>query len=250
MSASVIFENGNRRVVGEARIVDGIIHNSLTFYEDDRKVMFAMLYKRKFLEFDSKQFKQLSGYSFINTFLERGIEKMTIRNILTCFKNETGRARWDVVIFLKNGMEYEYLCNNCYRERLLFLFKKKVCSAHLLDCNVTYHELSDLTINDVLDYVGRVNIPCVQGNSHWKDGNFYFEDYDMEIPTYTDVFNRITDTKNLKRMDYFNTGHLFKLTDDTKKELAKRKFLSGQVPMLLAVDSKGYGIFDGVPYMN
>ena len=253
MNDSFIWENGNRKVVGEAWIIGGVVHNSLTFYEDDREVVFAVLHKKKFLEFDSKQFKQLSGYSFINTFLEQGIEKITIRNILTCFKNETGRARWNIVISLKNGMEYEYLGASCCSERLFFPFKDEVCSATLLSQsrNVTYHELSDLTINDILGCSVSVYIPQLEISSHWKIGKFCFEDYGFEIPTYYDVFNRITDIKNLKRMDYFNTGHLFKITDDTKKELAKRKLLTGQeVPMLLAIDSNGYGIFDGIPYMN
>ena len=61
MFDTVIFERGNRKVVGEAQTIKGDVHNVLTFYEDDKEVMCAILHKRKFLEFNSSQFKKTFG---------------------------------------------------------------------------------------------------------------------------------------------------------------------------------------------
>ena len=251
MSDSIIWENENRKVVGETRFdMSRKKCNSLTFYEDGRKVVCVVLSNiGGFFEFDSKQFKQLSGYSFINTFLEQGIGKMTIRNILNCFIEVNGDS-WGVNIYLKNGVSYY---RHCFEKngRLYFSFKSASCVADLLDYNVTYHELNDLIISDIWNYVDIDSIKILHLQSFNSEiGKFCFEDYGFKIPINNDVFFYIKDIKNLKRIDFFNTGHFFKLTDDTKKELAKRKLLTGEVPVLTAIDSNGYGIFEGIPYKN
>ena len=247
MFDTVIFERGNRKVVGEAQTFKGDVHNVLTFYEDDKKVMCAILYKRKFLEFKSSQFKKLSGYSFIEIFLREGIEEMKMEDIDDYFC-EPGRALWERLIYLKNGMEYE--CLRSGYKNILFLFKEKVHRGYFKTSGITYRELSRLTIKTVFDHISSIDINGVF-SSDWVGDDFrlIFRDYGMKINAYNEMERYLIDVEYLKKIQYYDTGHFFKLTDETKKELTKRKLLLGELPMLLAVDSNGYAIFDGVPYM-
>ena len=151
-------------------------------------------------------------------------------------------------------MQYKYsFFNYEWDEKLYFEINGKRYGAKLLHRDITYHELSTVTTDNVLDYISEVNTINGLGTYDFfrKDtyNNVYISDYGFEICTYLDVVERIWKAKHLKKTDYFNTGHFFKITNEVKCEFAKRKLLGEELPMLLAVDSNGYGIFDGVSHI-
>lgn len=253
MSDSLIWENENRKVVGRASFINYEDYLSYQLYEDERHVMSVVAYKENFTDSDSEKCKRV--YDFLNSFLEHGIENMTISDIYDSFKDiDCGDGH--ITVYFKNGMEYEYrhgfniLVDRCY-EQIVFEINGKRYGAKLLNRDMTYHELSTLTTENVLDYIDVVYIPNRVNSFDFfmKGFGASIEDYGFRIPTYPDVIKRICNIKNLKKTDFFNTGHLFKITKEVKCEFAKRKLLKEELPALLAVDSNGYGIFDGVSHI-
>lgn len=248
-----VWENGNRRVDGDMDFIDYEDYLSYQLYEDERRVMSILVLEKNFTDSNSEKCKRV--YDFLNSFLEHGIENMTISDIYDSFK-DVKCLDGNVTLYLKNGMKYEYE-RGFYRysctlyEQLFFEINGKRYGAKLLNRDITYHELSTLTTANVLDYIDVVYIPNRVNSFDFfmKGFDASIEDYGFEIPTYPDVVERICNIKNLKKTDFFNTGHLFKITKEVKCEFAKRKLLKEELPALLAVDSNGYGIFDGVSHI-
>lgn len=248
-----IYENGNRRVDGDMDFIDYEDYLSYQLYEDERRVMSILVLEKNFTDSNSEKCKRV--YDFLNSFLEHGIENMTISDIYDSFK-DVKCLDGNVTLYLKNGMKYEYE-RGFYRysctlyEQLFFEINGKRYGAKLLNRDITYHELSTLTTANVLDYIDVVYISNgVDVHDIFMKGfGASIEDYGFRIPIYPDVIKRVCKVKNLKKTDYFNTGHFFKITNEVKCEFAKRKLLGEELPALLAVDSNGYGIFDGVSHI-
>lgn len=247
-----IYENGNRRVA------DYEHSESCTYYlyEGKNRVMFIEVSKKNIVDSDNEEHKKVFG--FLNSFLEHGIENMTISDIYDSFQEVVEFGDGDITVYFKNGMQYEYSFeydryDYGWDEKLFFEINGKSYVAKLLHRDITYHELSTVTTDNVLDYISEVNTIDGVGIYDFfrKDtyNNVYISDYGVEVCTYLDVVERIWKAKHLKKTDYFNTGHFFKITNEVKCEFAKRKLLGEELPALLAVDSNGYGIFDGVSHI-
>lgn len=240
MFNSVIFESGNRKVIGEAHNVNGNMCNVLRFYEDDKEVLFA---RKEDNAFEYESSCDLFKHPFVSVFLYKGIKDFEISEIESYFVY--GKEYWRPTIFFKNGAIFDCtIYEEVGETNFKFTQNGKDLYAIFKDRSATYQKINEYTVEEIVENVEIIYVPKVIEFDYSKKQYFIMYENQKIYLSY----------KALKRYICisFTTGNSFKFFEKTKEYIAKYKLAYGKIPELIDIDKNGYGIFEGqtIPSIN
>jgi hypothetical protein len=248
---------GNRKVVCDAFISDkdNKLHNRFWLYEDEKLLMIAVMSSCDFISYNDRKFKTMPCNEFFNRFITNGLNAFTVKQMIELI-NPTGyrdKKKWDFALIFDSGIEITYENQNQIYYNPYFKIWMEVFDKTIVACpynysnffNHSYDFLKTYAKQDVLDNVERIDIKDVieeYGDKEEDENIIVIKEYGMSFKIYSDIYKRMTKPRNLLKTGFLETGHLFKIRDEDKMQLAKKKVLFSDIPEIKSIDN-GYAVF-------
>lgn len=244
---------GKRKVVCNSYISDkdNKVHNSFLIYEEEKLLMLATLKNSDFIGYNTKKFKAMPCNDFFNRFLAIGLDNFTAGSISTNINNLSYRSKnnFDFVIFVGNDIEVycnahsRYKSDN-YRVQMKVFDKTFLISDLYGDNNsfvrIPYGLTKNFTKHDVLKT--QDSLWLCDAIDDEDTGYVIVEEYGTKFKMCYDIYRRFSKCNSLLASGLLETGRLFKIHEDDKKVLAKKKLLFGDIIEIKYFEN-GYAVF-------